>query len=180
MERPAMHAAAERCPNHPRHRCPPTVMILSRDFGDLVEGTRDKIGELHFHHGAHTHHGRADRRSDKPGFSQRGVQYPPFAVFLLEAFRDPERAAVRADVLAHQENALVTRHLLIQRFRDCFEVSDLRGGGCRHAFTSSSAANTPSRISGPSGRGLCSANSTPASTSFLTRSSTSRRTASSA
>src|SRR5439155_10653105 len=156
-------------------------MVLRRHFGDLVEGAGDEVGELHLHHGTHPHHGRADGGAYEPGLGQRRVQYPPLAVLLLEPLRDPEGSAVRADVLAHQKDPFVAGHFFIERLRDRLEVGDFPSRrGRRHGLISSSVVITPFNVFGPSGRGLFSANSTPASTSFVTRSPTSRTAASSA
>ena len=181
MERSAMHPAAERSADHHGHRRAPAIVVLRRHLGDLVEGAGDEVGELHLDHGAHPHHGRADGSANEPGLGQRRVQHPPFAVLLLEPLRDPESSAVRADVLAHQKYPFVTSHFFIERLRDRLKVGDLpscRGRG--HGLISSSVANTPFNVSGPSGIGLFSPNSTPASTSFVTRSPTSRKVFSSA
>src|SRR5439155_26197713 len=110
---------------------------------------------------------------------------PRHSMPLLEPPGHPERPDVWTNDFPHQEDLLVTRHLLVERLRYCFQIGDFLPclgfvHRCRHRVTSSSLAKTPSNVSGPSGRGLFSANSTPASTSFFTRSSTSRKCASSA
>ena len=181
MERPAVHPAAKWRADDQRHRRAPTIVVLGRHLGDLIEGAGDKIGELHLHDGAHAHHSRADRGSHEPGLGQRRVQHAPLAVLFLEAFRNPERAAVRPDVLPHEKHPLVAGHLFIERLRDGLQIGDfLSGRGRGHGSTSSSVAKTPSKVSRPSGSGLCSANSTPASTSLATRLPTSWNIASSA
>ena len=181
MERPPMHPTPERSPNHHRHRGAPAVMVLGCHLGDLIERAGDEIGKLHLHDRPHPHHGRPDGGSDNPRLGERGIQHSPLAVLLLKALRNPEGSAVWPDVFAQEEDGVVSAHLLVQGFGYRLEVSDfVRRRGRRHGFTSSSLANTPSKASGPSGMGLCSANSTPASISFLTRSSTSWRVPASA
>src|SRR2546425_643846 len=132
--------------------------------------------------GPHPIRARPEAPPHNPAPGRGGTQPPPLAVLLLEPLRDPEGSAVRADVLAHQKDPFVAGHFFIERLRDRLEVGDFpsRCRGCGHGCTSSSLANTPFNVSGPSGRGLFSANSTPASTSFVTRSPTSRNAASSA
>src|SRR5262249_56183742 len=99
------------------------------------------------------------------------TQQWPLAVFLQKALGDPEGTSIDPDVLAKQEHPLVTGHFFIQGLRDGFQIRDF-GCGCggRHDSTSLSVAKTPSSTSFPSGSGLFSANSTPASISFFVRS----------
>src|SRR2546427_591419 len=148
----------------------------------LPERQGDEARSLPPPRGPPPHHGPAGARPHTPARGRGLTRPPPLAVLLLEPLRDPEGSAVRADVLAHQKDPFVAGHFFIERLRDRLEVGDFpsRCRGCGHGCTSSSLANTPFNVSGPSGRGLFSANSTPASTSFVTRSPTSRNVASSA
>ena len=60
-----MHTATKGSTDDHRHRGSPAIMVLGRDLGDLVEGTGDEVGELHFHDRAQAHHRRADGGSHK-------------------------------------------------------------------------------------------------------------------
>ena len=116
MERSAMYAAAERSPDHHRDGCAPAIVVFRCHLGDLIKGAGNEVRKLHLHDWPHPHHRRSDRSSHKAGLGQRCIQYPPLAVLLLEALCDPEGSAIRADVLAHEEDPLVAAHLLVQGF----------------------------------------------------------------
>src|SRR3954467_15141324 len=123
--------------------------------------------------------GGADGGADDPGLGQRRVHHAIGPELVDEAVGDLERAAEDADVLAHQEHALVGAHLLAHGVRDRLQV----GHGGHHAAplkpdhgplpsssSTGSAANRPSVTVSGSGIGDCSPRSTAASISARTSS----------
>ena len=78
--------------------------------GDLVEAGEDEAVELDLADRAEAAHGQADRGADDAGFGQRGVEHALVAELGVQALRDAEDAAERADVLAHQQNLGVVEH----------------------------------------------------------------------
>ena len=89
-------------------------MIFGGHFGDLIEGAGNEVGELHFDHGAQSHHGCADGGAYEAGLGEGCIQDSPFAIFLEKPFRDFECAAVRADVLTHEKHPFVAAHFFVQ------------------------------------------------------------------
>ena len=81
---------------------------------------------------AQAHHRGAGRAADDRGLRERRVDHAPGAELLLEARRHLERAAVDADVLADQEDALVVLHLLPEAVADRLEVGLLGHQWQRH------------------------------------------------
>ena len=82
----------------------------------------DEVGELHLGDRPQAHHRGAGRAADDRRLRERRVDHAPGAELLLEALRHLERAAVDADVLADQEDALVVLHLLAEAVADRLEV----------------------------------------------------------
>ena len=101
-----------------------------------------------------------------PDFGDRRVQHALFAELLEQALGHGVGAAVRADVLAHEEDAVVAEHLFAQRLAQRVAHAHLSH---RRApwYVVAEACSRP-------GCGLASANSTAASTVRSTRSAISR------
>ena len=78
------------------------------------------------HDRPHAHERRADRGADDRRLGDRRVDDPLLAELVVQPFGDLERAAVGADVLADDEDALVALHLLGERLADRFEIGDDR------------------------------------------------------
>ena len=98
-------------------------------------------------HRPHAHVRRADRRADIAA-SEIGVSMTrALAELLDQSVGDLERAAVGADVLAHHEHALVTRHLVEERLPDRLEIGNDRHRlrVCRSACRLGCQANGDSR-----------------------------------
>ena len=64
--------------------------------------------------------------ADNRRFGNRRVDDAFLAEPVDQAFGDFERAAVRADVFANHEDALVARHLVEERLANRFEIGDYR------------------------------------------------------
>jgi hypothetical protein len=93
--------------------------------------------------------GRA-RGLDDRRFRDRRVDHAGFAESLLEALGDLERAAIRADVLAQHEDAIVALHLLPQALAQRLEKGDFghhnprnqsRGAASGYAYTPGKAVS---------------------------------------
>src|SRR5690606_39475765 len=75
-------------------------------------------------HRPHAHVRRAGRRTDDAGFADGRVDDTVLAEALHQAFRRLEGAAVRPDILAHEEHFGIALHLLGHGLPDRFEVGD--------------------------------------------------------
>ena len=122
VERPAREAAAGRKAQHDRDRRAGAVVLLRGDGDEVVPGAGDEVRELHLRHRPHAHQRRAGRAGDDRRLRERHVEHAPRAELLLEAQRHLEGAAVDADVLAEDEDALVAAHLLPEAVGDRLEV----------------------------------------------------------
>ena len=111
-------------PDDDRHRRAGAVVLLRGDGDEVVPGAGDEVGELHLGDRAHAHDRRAGAAADDRRLRERRVDAratAPNSSWKPE--RDLEGAAVDADVLADQEDALVAPHLLPRRpSRDRLEV----------------------------------------------------------
>src|SRR6266545_2784727 len=171
MERPAAEAAAGRAADHDRHRGAGAPALLGGDRDELIPRTGDEVRELHLRHRPHAHDRGAGAAADDRRLRERRVDHPPRAEFLLEAERHLERAAVDPDVLADQEDALVTAHLGAERVADRLQVCQF---GHRAIYLwcgvsrSSGVAYTPSSKSFGSGSGDSSARWSASLRSFFT------------
>ncbi len=105
-------------------------MLLGRHRHEVIPGAGDEVGELHLGHGAHTDERGPGGGADDRGLGQRGVDHPPLSELLLKALRHLERAAVGADVLADEKDALVAAHLFAERVRDRLDVRALAHRKC--------------------------------------------------
>ncbi|OQC33497.1 MAG: hypothetical protein BWX70_00094 [Verrucomicrobia bacterium ADurb.Bin070] len=77
---------------------------LGGHIDELVDGQRDEIHEHDFDHGTLPRDRRADRDTGQRLFGDRGVTHALAAEFIDQPARDTERAAVDADILAHQKD----------------------------------------------------------------------------
>ena len=96
--------------------------LLRGDGDEVVPGAGDEVRELHLGDRAHAHQRGAGRAADDRRLRERRVDHAPGAELLLEAERDLEGAAVDADVLAEDEDALVAPHLLPEAVADRLQV----------------------------------------------------------
>ena len=145
VERPAREAAAGRQADGDRYRCPRAIALLGRHGDEVVPRAGDEVGELHLRNGAHAHDRGAGAAGDDRGLRERRVDHAPGAELLLEAERDLERAAVHADVLADDEDALVVLHLLAETVGDRLQVG-LLGHGSSGDLTAPLAREKRARL----------------------------------
>src|SRR4051794_24505292 len=114
------HVAAERRADDHRH--PEAALRAEPHPGhlafDLVEGLAAEAQELQLGDGHEAAAGQADRRPDDGRLRERHVYDPVRAEARLQAVRGAEDAAVDADVLAEQDDALVALELGGQRRPD--------------------------------------------------------------
>jgi hypothetical protein len=146
VKRPAGEAAAAGQAHGDVHRQPLAVEHLARDVDDLVKAAGDEVGELHLADRAQPDDGGTDRRADDPRLGERRVHHPFGTELLDEAVGDLERAAVDADVLAHEQDAVVPAHLGAQTVGDRAQVGHLG----HEPNPLHGAAPSPSRISSAS------------------------------
>src|SRR5581483_11384299 len=151
-----------------RHRRACAPPLLRRDRDQMIPCARDEVGELHLGHRPQPHHRGAGAGADDRGLREGRVDDAPRAELLLEAERDLERAAVDADVLSDQEDALVPAHLDAERVRDRLQVRELGHYLWWGVSRSSTAAYTPSKRSFGSGMGEPSARWSASFRSFFT------------
>ena len=115
--RRAAEAGAGRHAEHHRHRhrAAEHVAQFRRLIDDLLHRQHREIAELEFVDRPHAGQRRADREPRAAEFGDRRVEHAVGAVALDKVARHLERAAVEADVLAHQEHAGVGVHRQRQR-----------------------------------------------------------------
>ncbi len=88
---------------------------------DLVEGGVHEIGELHLGDRAQAVDGGAHRGAGDHALGQRGIEDSAVAVLGPQALGGAENAPLLADILAHDHDAFVTLHLLVDRRPDGLE-----------------------------------------------------------
>src|SRR5215207_7680976 len=118
MERPATDTTAARPADDDRNPRAIAIPAGCREIRQHVEAACDEIDELDLAHRAHAHVRRTDGGADDCLLRNRRIHDPLLAVLLDQPLGDLERAAIRADILAHHEYALISRHLLEQRLPD--------------------------------------------------------------
>ena len=102
------------------------VMQLRGVVDDLVDGEKAEVDRHQLDHRLQPRHRRADAGADDDGLGDRRVLHALVAVLIEEALGDGVRTAVRADVLTHEEDALVVLELEAQRLTQRLSVGDLR------------------------------------------------------
>jgi hypothetical protein len=93
-----------------RDRALVPVRHLGELGGDLVERRVDEAVELDLADGPEAAHREPDRRADDARLGQGRVEDALGAELGVQPLRDAEDAAEGADVLAHQQDAVVLRH----------------------------------------------------------------------
>src|SRR5829696_2509364 len=112
-----LHAATIRASDHERHLylSAREIAHLGGVLDDLVRRQKREVPGHHLDYRTHPHHRHADRRACKPVLGDGHVHYPPGPVLVVETVRYEVSAAVDADVLAHEDDALVIVELVDHR-----------------------------------------------------------------
>ena len=105
------------------------IMESRRLVDDLIEAARDEVGELHLGDRPVAAQRGADADADDRRLGNRRVEDAQLAELVVEPLCDAERAAVRADVLAEDEDFRIAPHLLGEGFADGFDVGQFFGHG---------------------------------------------------
>ena len=108
-------------PHHQRHGRLATehVAVLGALVGQLVHRERREVDVHDLSHGLHAGHRGADAGAGDGRLADGRVAHSLGAEVVVQPARDGVRAAVEADVLAHDEDALVALHLLAQGLVEC-------------------------------------------------------------
>ncbi len=128
MEGAAVDASSGGAADDERDADAGAVAGLRGEVRDHVEGAGDEIGELHLGDRAQAHHRRSDGRSDNRGLGDGRVDDAILAELAEQAVGYLEGAAVNADVLAQQEDAVVALHLLQDALADRLHIGRQRLG----------------------------------------------------
>ena len=96
--------------------------------GELVVGGPKKTLELDLGYGAHAGHRQADGRAHDARLGQRRVHHAIAAEALEEPLGDAEHAAVEADILAEDDDAVVLLHFLGEGEVDGLDESEVGHG----------------------------------------------------
>ena len=137
MVKAAPHAAPVRGAQHHR-RAHPAVRAVAhagRLADDLVYRGPDEVGELDLRDGPHPVEGGAQPDAGDRRLGQRRVDHPLLAEPVHQPFGRQEDPASRANVLAHDEDALVPCHLLVDGLTHGLEHGHYRDG-CPPAWRS--------------------------------------------
>ena len=120
---PAVDPTTEGRPDHERAG-PGAVRAVAHARGladDLVEGGVDEVGELDLGDGYQAVERRAYRDADDGRLGERGVEYASLAIPGVQALGGQKDAALLADVLAENPDAVVARHLFVERLADALD-----------------------------------------------------------
>ena len=120
-------AGAGRKAHHDRHRhlAAQHEAHLRRLVDDLLHRQRREIGELELEDRPHAGHRRTDGDARAAKLGDRRVHHAVGAEALDQIARHLEGAAIDADVLAHQEDALVGFHGDRHGFLDGLRIAQL-------------------------------------------------------
>ena len=99
-----------------------------RVVDDLIEGQQAEVDRHDFDDGPQPAQGRADPGTDEGRFRQRRVAHPLRAELFQQALAARVRAAVAADILAHQEHARVAPQGFAQPGSDSLAIGHGRHG----------------------------------------------------
>ena len=128
-------ARTGRHPDHERHAelIARHVTHGCRRVQNLVQRQQAEIDGHQLDDRSHAGHRSADARAGEPGLRQRSIANALRAKLREQPVADRIAAAIAADVLTHQENALVAPERVAKRLANGFAISHLRGyrsGGC--------------------------------------------------
>ncbi len=102
-------------------------MHLGQLAGDLVERDVHEAVELNLAHRSVAADRQPDRGAHDAAFGQRGVDDPVVAERLLQAIGNSEHAAQSADVLTHEQHAVVVLQAAAQTVVDGLRERQLHG-----------------------------------------------------
>ena len=113
--------------NDERHGCLAAehISILRALIRNLIGGEQSEIDVHDLDYRARAGHGRAHSRAAHRRFADRGLAHALRPEFFQQTFRRAVRAAVNADVFAHDEYAWIAFHLFAERFGNCLAVRHL-------------------------------------------------------
>ena len=124
-------ARAGRHADHERHAELIARHVAHRRCGieNLVERKQAEIHRHQFDDRAHAGHCGTDAGAGKPRFRQRRIADPFGPEFRQQPFAHRVAAAITADVLAHQKDALVALHCIADRLAHRIAIGDLDRSG---------------------------------------------------
>src|ERR671927_871456 len=116
-----LDATAVGTPDHEGHLylSAREIAHLGGVLDDLIGRQKREVPGHHLDHGAHPHHRHAYRRAGEPIFGDGHVHYPPGPILVVEPVRYQVGTAVDADILAHEDDALVVVELVDHRLPQC-------------------------------------------------------------
>ena len=140
VKRAAAKAASRGGANDQRHGPSPAEAALGGKVRDLVERAGHEIRELHFDDRPQAVDGCPCSGPHDGRLRQRCVDHSPLAEALQKTLRYLEGAAVDGDVLAHDEDGLVTLHFFPKALANRFHVGHLS-----HVFPRASPAGADTK-----------------------------------
>src|ERR1051326_958640 len=102
------NARTRRHTHHHIGRLAPAPICLRKIITDLRDALRNKISELHFHHGLVPVNAQTQSCTEYRALAQWRIAYTLFPELFHKSFRDLEHSTVLRDILAHQHQVLVT------------------------------------------------------------------------
>ena len=136
--RPEAHAAAVARPDHEgaRQLSVRHVPELRHFIGDVVEADGEEVGEHDLCDRTQARHRCAHCSAENRLFGDRRVAHPQRSKLFVETDCRFEYAARLADVLAEEDDAIVTLHLLRDAARDGVAIGQFRHAQPPSAYTS--------------------------------------------
>ena len=131
MQLGGMDAAADRDADRERHgqTAAGAGPHAGRVRADLVVRRSEEALELDLRHRTEAAHRQPDRGADDAALREGRVDHAVRAEPLLQSFGDAEDAAVEADVLAEQDDAVILLHFLHEREVDRLNEGEVGHGG---------------------------------------------------
>ena len=105
-------------------------MSLGDKICNLIECANDEVDELHLADRPQADVAHPAGRADDGALADRRVNHALPAKPFQQSFACFERAAVHADIFAHQQNGGISLHLLKHGLPDGFQKGDLRSARC--------------------------------------------------
>ena len=115
-------------------RLSPPPMDFGEIVDDLVEATRHKVAELHFHHRLLAGDGQPQSRAHNGGLAKGSVPHASLAKGVDKPIGDLEDAPVGSNVLAHQHQVGVLFHAGAKALRDGVDEAKFSSLGLWHLY----------------------------------------------